>query len=98
MAKKYIPSGYQIINLHAIDDGDGGAILEKTEDYETLVEIFKSRKITKPFLLKLVDDVNSVNVVGFPTCAANVELFLHVGAAEIYISLSGDDLDYTLSE
>ena len=97
MAKKYVPSGYQIISLHAIDDGDGGVILEETEDYKLLVTIFKTENYQKPILLNLIDDVNGVKILAFPIRILG-ELYMKVGASEIMIDLSGDSLIYTYAE
>ena len=53
MAKKYQPSGYQIINLDLTDKTSGTPFTPETEDEKLLYEILSSGKITKPILLDI---------------------------------------------
>lgn len=65
MAKKYVPSGYQIINITLIDD-DGNLQIQDSEDKKILEKIIKENQLfNKPMLLKLHDVVNDYDVMGF---------------------------------
>ena len=48
MSKKYVPSGYQIINVV----GDSGSFIEN-EDSKILFEIINNKKFNKPILLTI---------------------------------------------
>ena len=55
MAKKYQPSGYQIINLDYPDIESGTTLIKtpETEDEKILEEILSSEKIKKPVLITI---------------------------------------------
>ena len=53
MGKKYVPSGYQILDLGTLNDGDI-IVNGQSEDRNVLLELFKTKRIIgKPLLLKL---------------------------------------------
>ena len=54
MAKKYNPSGYQIINIDASQQTSGVAFTPETDDEKLLLSLMNS-EIVKPILLKLVE-------------------------------------------
>lgn len=54
MAKKYVPSGYQIITIDMTNKTSGTAFTPETEDEKILHEILSSGEISKPILLSLV--------------------------------------------
>ena len=54
MAKKYVPSGYQIININASDKTSGTPFDVETDDEKVLFDLL-SKEITKPILLYCVD-------------------------------------------
>lgn len=69
MAKKYIPSGYQIITLTEQDFDEDDFLIVKSEDSKKLFEIFNDGgqlKFTKPILLTYED------ITGFVVCAKQV--------------------------
>ena len=53
MAKKYVPSGYQIINLNVEDKSSGVAFTPETDDEKLLLKILESRECKKPILLHI---------------------------------------------
>ena len=54
MAKKYVPSGYQIINLDLTGKTSGTPFTPETEDEKLLHQILSSGKIEKPILIHLI--------------------------------------------
>ena len=54
MSKKYVPSGYQIINLDVSDKTSGIPFTPETEDEKILHEILSSGKLSKPILLHII--------------------------------------------
>ena len=72
MAKKYVPSGYQIINLDITAtafDGTPFTISAETEDEITLCDILDDNKqYEKPILLKIHEKSQDYNLCGFVTC------------------------------
>ena len=65
MAKKYVPSGYQIINISLYDD-DGDLQIQDSEDKKVLEKIINENQLfNKPMLLKLHDDANDYDLMGF---------------------------------
>ena len=63
MAKKYIPSGYQIISIDVSDKSSGTGFTPETEDEKILYEILSSSKFTKPILLDI--DTGAYHYIGF---------------------------------
>ena len=68
MAKKYIPSGYQIISIDVSDKTNGTPFTPETEDEKLLYEILSSDKIKKPILLDF--KTSGYHFIGFP----NIEI------------------------
>ena len=64
MAKKYVPSGYQIINIDASDKTSGTPFTPETEDEKLLLKYLKSDKIEKPLLLHCIS-ISGVTSNGF---------------------------------
>ena len=54
MSKKYVPSGYQIINLNLSAQTSGTAFSVGTDDEKLLCDILNSG-IKKPILLSIID-------------------------------------------
>ncbi len=68
MAKKYVPSGYQIINLGDVNTSSSVTITNFVGDYKILHDLFvKSMEsfpfITKPILLYLYDSTNIFQII-----------------------------------
>lgn len=53
MSKKYVPSGYQIINIDVSDKTSGTPFTPETEDEKLLYSILKSGENKKPILLQI---------------------------------------------
>lgn len=70
MAKKYIPSGYQIINLNVTIDG-GVITVKESEDEKILKDLLFVSIITKPILLNIVDETNDYKSCGFAVWSDN---------------------------
>lgn len=62
MSKKYVPSGYQIINIDVSDKTSGTAFTPETEDEKLLFELL-SGNVKKPILLKII--TTNVEFMGF---------------------------------
>lgn len=64
MAKKYIPSGYQIINLGELDLSSSVTLTDG--DAKILVDLFNEGELfKKPILLSIYDTNDSVQYMGF---------------------------------
>ena len=73
MAKKYVPSGYQIINIDCSDKTSGTPFDPVTEDEILLCKILydvTSEGINKPILLKCIDTDQNM-WCGFPSICNN---------------------------
>ena len=58
MAKKYVPSGYQIINITSTDVDDDGYLILESKDAKILYELLDNNNpkiVTKPILLNYED-------------------------------------------
>lgn len=70
MSKKYVPSGYQILNLSVVGltkNDNGEYELPESDDVKVLTEILTSKKITKPILLSI--ETSMFTISGLCTCA-----------------------------
>jgi predicted nucleotidyltransferase len=91
MTKKYVPSGYQIINLGSVADGD---IIAKgtNSDVDLLIELAKEQKLTKkPILLSFIATNHDISVVPLIWGKVLYYSFVKVdnnGAAEYWFDLS----------
>lgn len=92
MSKKYIPSGYQIINVFTYDD-EGTIKIRESEDKTILKEILKNG-INKPILLHLNDADGSLGYVisGFATLLNN-ELYISTPDVYYKLKLVDDEID-----
>lgn len=64
--KKYVPSGYQIINIDLTDKTSGTAFTPETEDEQELSKLLtkhSNKEIIKPVLLTVI--LNSLRMTGF---------------------------------
>lgn len=72
MAKKYIPSGYQIINISVTAtalDGTPFSVTATTEDEKILCDLLEhDKQFTKPILLNFHEISNDYTLSGFVTC------------------------------
>lgn len=99
MAKKYNPSGYQIIDIDASDKTSGTAFDVVTEDEKLLVEIL-TNGVKKPLLMKVIDTAGDL-WMGIPSFYDGV-LTLSSGAigssTQLIIERSSSQLKITLAE
>lgn len=65
MGKKYVPSGYQIINITQNDVDDDGYLLLDHEDCKIIFEILLNQKMNKPILMSYQSTAASVSLCGF---------------------------------
>ena len=66
MGKKYVPSGYQILEIESTDKDNDDILLKNTDDEKLLYELFKSGKILeKPILLRVTAS-GTPTMCGFP--------------------------------
>lgn len=74
MAKKYVPSGYQIIDLGAHDLSSPVTINKgENADADVLIELKDNGKLySKPVLLHIADTDSGLDVMGF--CVVNNDL------------------------
>lgn len=86
MSKKYVPSGYQIINIDVSDKTSGTPFDVVTEDEKLLYEILSSGEIKKPILLH-------IKTTGFEMCGSAI---LDIGSK--IISLISGDIGSLVSE
>ena len=100
MAKKYVPSGYQIINIIIKDDGEGNLIVEDSEDKQLLVKLLSPIELqpnVKPILIRLEDIENSYTMVGFGTIMGS-SLSLYNNGSEYVLSKNGNNIDVVFTE
>lgn len=95
--KKYVPSGYQIIDLGVIEDFES-PISAETDDQKLLCELVNDLSQTKPILLKFND--SNYNVVALSTRYGNVLFISYYSSAdgEIFhyaISASSNEITFT---
>ena len=84
MSKKYIPSGYQIINLGdvGLDDDNTEITLSKgfSDDVDSLIE-WAIHGCKKPVIIQLYDGYSDVEYLTFP--------FITIKGSDIYLRLVG---------
>ena len=101
MAKKYNPSGYQIINLDLTGKTSGTAFTPETEDEKLLYNILVNKKCNKPILLQILWGVTLLELCGFGIYY-DQELSITVGevggSVTHTFSLSSDKLLWDLQE
>ena len=95
MGKKYVPSGYQIINIHLLSKEGGGYEIEESDDKEILREILLKRTHdetvnVKPILLRAVCEDYPFDVTTFPSLDMNTVKVVN-GGLYIGITLDGDE-------
>ena len=95
MTKKYVPSGYQIINVNVLlDEALSKYYIEESADSlllkNLLISIPAGETIKKPILLNVNIVVESITMCGFVTSAENV-LTLKASGYECNITIDGDN-------
>lgn len=94
MGKKYIPSGYQIINLDLSDKTSGTPFDPETDDEKLLCDLLHNG-VKKPILLQIS------GLIGYPVVNGNA-LYLTSGpvgsSSTTIIESDGSQLTYTLVE
>lgn len=98
MAKKYVPSGYQIISIDVSDKTSGTPFTPETEDEKLLHEILSSGEIKKPILLNVVCDLGTLSGFGTQFNINDISLFTFTSLGQnTRISLSSveDKLVYS---
>ena len=90
MAKKYVPSGYQIIDLDVSSGKVNNVPFDvTTEDENTLYNILNERLFSKPILLHL--STPNIDLTGFPIIEDNILHFITPSWTEsITVSDSGN--------
>ena len=104
MAKKYVPSGYQIIDLGSHDLSSAVTITKGTNaDADVLIDLYEREKlIDKPILLKVHDSNGSYSCSGFMTysgdtgllcgiIASLVDIIIEFGSNEITIRIQDNN-------
>ena len=81
MSKKYVPSGYQIINITDTDIDDDGYLILDHEDCKVLFDIMVHEKYNKPILLSFNSQENTLQLIGFANIYLNA-----ITLSEIVIS------------
>lgn len=96
--KKYVPSGYQIINIDLTGKTSGTPFTPETEDEKLLHEILSSGELKKPILLDIT--TSSYHVVGFVVYYGDISItFGAVGSSVTEeISLDDDKLQWVETE
>lgn len=103
MAKKYLPSGYQIINLDVVDNSGFTISPDDNEDSKILFDVmtlFLDKGILKkPILLHLTETTNGNSVCGFAQVFASSENIceLQCGTGDNYVILTLSDGGNTIS-
>ena len=88
MSKKYVPSGYQIININVENKTSGNAFYPETDD-EKLLEQLLVNGCKKPILLRLVTLVMG-EFLCFPVMlGGSLKITWNGGHEEIYADGSG---------
>lgn len=95
MSKKYVPSGYQIINLDLSDKTSGTPFTPETEDEKLLHEILSSIKLSKPILIHII--TNAVDMCGF-ALLNDGSLYIGDNNYSELISYSGEELIWSETE
>ena len=96
MAKKYVPSGYQIINV--VVNPDDTTKLIDSEDKKILKELLQNSEFKKPVLLQIHDLVNGHDMSGFATFDSGT-LILSFGITYNYsLYIDSDDIVVGLYE
>ena len=95
MAKKYVPSGYQIINI-IIDNSEGNYFVVDSEDKTTLIKVLENVDISviKPILLHCATP--DYNLTCFPLLE-DYTLRFNSGDYAFAIALVNRDLEVTVS-
>lgn len=99
MSKKYVPSGYQIINISIPEGiGNGDSITPTTEDEKLLYNLLlktNNNEIIKPILLntRIYAEGNS-QIIGFAT-VYGTRVVLYTGDGT-YVSFDLDDINEKL--
>ena len=95
--KKYVPSGYQIINIDTTDKTSGTGFTPETDDEKILYEILSSGKLEpKPILLKIKTSV--VSLCGYGVIVDDTNLNLSTNSYAEDFSISGTKLVWTETE
>ena len=95
MAKKYVPSGYQIIHL----DIDGNGDLVINEDSKLLETLLKNGS-EKPILCKIHDESEGSNIIKIGDLINNILLViinLKGSFAEYRFEIDNDSLKFTFN-
>lgn len=90
MAKKYVPSGYQIIDLGSLDLSSNVTINKgENADADVLISLVSEGKLgKKPILLSLYDEDEDVQLSGFGIIVGeNVELNIAALSARYYLAI-----------
>lgn len=94
MGKKYVPSGYQIIEIDVTGKTNGQTKWSpSTEDEKILFDLLSKPLITKPILIHLIDRYN--NVVCVPILSVG-SLFVVTSSTDDY-SISLDNGQFVCS-
>ena len=96
MAKKYVPSGYQIINIDCSDKTSETPFDPITEDEKLLFKIINDKKFDKPILLNVIDS-SGILWTGFGVIH-DVSIILSLGQSLISFYISSGQLVYYLYE
>ena len=107
MAKKYVPSGYQIIDLGSHDLSSAVTLSSFEGDTKVLhdlcVELLENypNKVAKPFLIKIIETNTEQMIIGNPILDVDsgndyVRLFLHF-TNDKYIEIVCDYTEIILS-
>lgn len=92
MAKKYQPSGYQIINLDLSGKTSGTGFAPETEDEKLLYSILRDTNNVKPILLHVLTTYG-YEYVGFGIKAIDSgELFIYGISSTLKITASSNQL------
>ncbi len=94
MAKKYVPSGYQIISVDVNETEDNQWYVVESEDskiLKTLLESNDGRIYKKPILLDIYDNSNGWRIQGFAVIYGGYAL------VKFQPSQNSDTLSYTFS-
>ena len=103
MAKKYTPSGYQIINLEVVDNSGFTITPDDNEDSKILFDmmaLFLDKGILKkPILLHLTETTNGNSICGIAQVFASSEYMceLQCGTGDNYVILTLSDGGSTIS-
>ena len=93
--KKYVPSGYQIIDLGTIDLSNLPVTItaSENEDVKTICEIVKEKRLSKKPILLAYTDQTGLRKVGFCSIGTNNNLTNGIFGLGLSINVVSDHID-----